>query len=108
MPRKLPAWFVTLSPVFTNSNFKKTGKRPAPFPRQPTTQPNLSAHQFVQDRAVRADQADVQWHLSDGMGRAAQAWIVTADAVFDTVEHRFGDVVAAPLMPRGLRRGLGY
>src|SRR5450759_5796200 len=98
MTRKSPL-AVRLPPVFTNSNFKKTGKRPAPFPRQPTTQPNLSAHQFVQDRAVRADQADVQWHLSDRVRRAAQAWIIATDAVFHAVEHRLGNVVAAHVMP---------
>ena len=48
----------------------------------------------------------MQRHLADGVGRAAQARIVTADAVLDAVEHRFGNVLAADIMPRDLRDGL--
>ena len=48
----------------------------------------------------------MQRHLADGVRRATQARVVTADAVFNAVEHRFGDVVAADVMPGDLRDGL--
>src|SRR6185369_9799107 len=101
-------------------SFKKRGNDLRRFPAQPptnnTTAPSQisavtdgryksSAHHFVQNFTIRRDELDVQRHLSDSMSRATQAGIVTADAVFDAVEHGFGNGVAAHIMPRDLRHG---
>ena len=47
----------------------------------------------------------MQRHLADGVGRATQAGVVTADAVLNAVEHRLGNFGAVNIMFRDLRHG---
>ena len=68
-----------------------------------TTQPRMASFKTAPSGA---DQLNVQGHLSDGMSRATQARIVTADAMFHPVEQRFGNDIPAHVMARDLRHGL--
>ena len=87
-------------------------KRGSPFhgvpsslfnPREPT---DSAARDFAQDGTVRRDELDVQGHLPHGVGGAAQARVVAADAMLDAVEHGLGDLVAAHVTSRDLGDGL--
>src|SRR5262245_36351702 len=48
-----------------------------------------------QYRAVLCQQRDLQRHLTRGMSRAAQTWIIAADSSLDTIEHRLRNIIAA-------------
>jgi hypothetical protein len=67
---------------------------------------SLAPRHGVEQRPVRGHELDPERHLAVGVGRAAQARVVGADAGLDAVQHAFLELVPLDVVPRDLEDGL--
>ena len=64
---------------------------------------SASSPQFIQNRAIRRQQLDLQGHVSQGVGGTTQARVKSAHHRFHAVEHPFRKFLAIHEMLRHLQ-----